>query len=91
MLLEGLETIGLPCFEPRGAFYVFPQVTQDCKMTSEEFCNRLLNENSLAIVPGTAFGECGEGFARLSYAYSVRHIAVALERLEDFVKKLGHN
>ena len=88
MLLEGLETIGLPCFEPRGAFYVFPQVTQDCKMTSEEFCSRLLNENSLAIVPGTAFGECGEGFARLSYAYSVRHIAGALERLEDFVKKI---
>lgn len=88
MLLEGLETIGLPCFEPRGAFYVFPQVTQDCKMTSEEFCNRLLNENSLAIVPGTAFGECGEGFARLSYAYSVKHIAGAIERLEDFVKKI---
>lgn len=88
MLLEGLETIGLPCFEPRGAFYVFPQVTQDCKMTSEEFCNRLLNENLLAIVPGTAFGECGEGFARLSYAYSVKHIAGALERLEDFVKKI---
>ena len=88
MLLEGLETIGLPCFEPRGAFYVFPQVTQGCKMTSEEFCNRLLNENSLAIVPGTAFGECGEGFARLSYAYSVKHIAGALERLEDFVKKI---
>lgn len=88
MLLEGLETIGLPCFEPRGAFYVFPQVTQDCKMTSEEFCSRLLNENSLAIVPGTAFGECGEGFARLSYAYSVKHIAGALERLEDFVKKI---
>ena len=88
MLLEGLETIGLPCFEPRGAFYVFPQVTQDCKMTSEEFCNRLLNENSLAIVPGTAFGDCGEGFARLSYAYSVKHIAGALERLEDFVKKI---
>ena len=88
MLLEGLETIGLPCFEPRGTFYVFPQVTQDCKMTSEEFCNRLLNENSLAIVPGTAFGECGEGFARLSYAYSVKHIAGALERLEDFVKKI---
>ena len=87
MLLEGLETIGLPCFEPRGAFYVFPQVTQGGKMTSEEFCNRLLNENSLAIVPGTAFGECGEGFARLSYAYSVKHIAGALERLEDFVKK----
>ncbi len=91
MLLEGLETIGLPCFEPRGAFYVFPQVTQDCKMTSEEFCSRLLNENSLAIVPGTAFGECGEGFARLSYAYSVKHIAGALERLEDFVKKLKNN
>ena len=88
MLLEGLETIGLPCFEPRGAFYVFPQVTQDCKMTSEEFCSRLLNENLLAIVPGTAFGECGEGFARLSYAYSVKHIAGALERLEDFVKKI---
>ena len=88
MLLEGLETIGLPCFEPHGAFYVFPQVTQGCKMTSEEFCSRLLNENSLAIVPGTAFGECGEGFARLSYAYSVKHIAGALERLEDFVKKI---
>lgn len=88
MLLEGLETIGLPCFEPRGAFYVFPQVTQGGKMTSEEFCNRLLNENSLAIVPGTAFGDCGEGFARLSYAYSVKHIAGALERLEDFVKKI---
>lgn len=91
MLLEGLETIGLPCFEPRGAFYVFPQVTQGCKLTSEEFCGRLLNENSLAIVPGTAFGDCGEGFARLSYAYSVRHIAGALERLEDFVKKLRNN
>ena len=88
MLLEGLETIGLPCFEPRGAFYVFPQVTEGCKMTSEEFCSRLLNENLLAIVPGTAFGECGEGFARLSYAYSVKHIAGALERLEDFVKKI---
>ncbi|MBQ2774486.1 MAG: aminotransferase class I/II-fold pyridoxal phosphate-dependent enzyme [Clostridia bacterium] len=88
MLLEGLETIGMPCFEPKGAFYVFPQIACSDKMTSEEFCNRLLYENSLAIVPGTAFGDCGEGFARISYAYSVKHISSALERLEDFVKKI---
>lgn len=83
----GLSAIGLDSFEPEGAFYIFPEIGK-YGLSSDEFCNRLLYEKRCAIVPGTAFGEGGEGFARLSYAYSVRHIDKALERMEDFLKTL---
>lgn len=86
MLLDGLRDMGLSCFEPKGAFYVYPRITDATGLTSDEFCNKLLYEGKLAIVPGTAFGDCGEGFARLSYAYSVKHIEQALDRLESFLK-----
>ena len=86
-LVDGLRKLGIPCFEPEGAFYVFPNVGV-FGMTSEEFCERLLYEGGVAIVPGNAFGECGEGFARISYAYSLQHITEALERIEKFIKTL---
>ncbi len=86
-LVDGLRKIGIPCFEPEGAFYVFPNVGV-FGMSSEAFCERLLYEGKVAIVPGNAFGDCGEGFARISYAYSLKHIAEALERIEAFVKTL---
>ncbi len=86
-MLEGLRKIGIECFEPEGAFYLYPYIAP-FGLSSEEFAERLLNEHSCAIVPGTAFGECGEGFARISYAYSVKHLGQALERMEAFVKKL---
>ena len=86
-MLEGLRRIGIECFEPEGAFYLYPYIAP-FGLSSEEFAERLLNEHSCAIVPGTAFGECGEGFARISYAYSVKHLGQALERMEAFVKKL---
>ncbi len=86
-ILEGLRKIGIDCFEPEGAFYIFPDIRK-FGLTSDEFCQRLLYEHKCAIVPGTAFGESGEGFARISYAYSVEHITKALERMEEFVKVL---
>ena len=86
-LVDGLRELGIPCFEPEGAFYVFPNVGV-FGMSSEEFCERLLYEGKVAIVPGTAFGDCGEGFARISYAYSLQHITEALERIKAFVEKL---
>ena len=86
-ILEGLRKIGIECFEPEGAFYIFPNIGK-FGLSSEEFCERLLYEHKCAIVPGTAFGESGEGFARLSYAYSVRHIEQAMDRLAEFVKTL---
>jgi aminotransferase len=85
-IVNGLRSIGLDCFEPEGAFYVFPSIGC-CGMTSEEFCQNLLDEENVAIVPGTAFGSCGDGFARISYAYSVKHITDALDRMERFVKR----
>ncbi len=84
-IISGLRSIGIDCFEAKGAFYVFPKIS-DFGMNSDEFCERLLDEGGVAIVPGTAFGACGEGFARISYAYSVGHIAEALERIETFIK-----
>ena len=87
LIVQGLRAIGLECFEPEGAFYVFPNIGK-FGLTSEEFCERLLYEYKVAIVPGTAFGECGEGFARISYAYSVKHILEALEHIADFVEVL---
>ncbi len=86
-IVGGLRGIGIDCFDPEGAFYVYPNIS-GYGMTSEQFCERLLNETGVAIVPGSAFGDCGEGFTRISYAYSVEHIAKALDRLEKFVKNL---
>ncbi len=86
-LIDGLRKMGIPCFEPEGAFYVFPRIGV-FGLNSETFCERLLYEGKVAIVPGTAFGDCGEGFARISYAYSLKHIAQALERIRAFVEKL---
>ncbi|MBR2987837.1 MAG: aminotransferase class I/II-fold pyridoxal phosphate-dependent enzyme [Clostridia bacterium] len=86
-ILKGLEEIGLECFAPEGAFYVFPKIA-GFGLSSEEFCEKLLYDYRVAIVPGTAFGECGEGFARISYAYSVPHITKALEGIGKFVKDL---
>ena len=86
-IVEELNRIGLPCFEPKGAFYVFPYIG-GFGMSSEQFCERLLNEGKVAIVPGTAFGKGGEGYARISYAYSVKHITEAIERIERFVSEL---
>lgn len=87
LLLKGLKDIGIDCFEPEGAFYVFPNIGK-FGMKSEDFCEKLLYSEKCAIVPGTAFGDSGEGFARISYAYSVEHITEALERLETFIKKI---
>lgn len=85
-IVDGLREMGLSCFEPLGAFYVFPSI-QCTGMTSEEFCERLLMEQKVAVVPGTAFGKCGEGFIRCSYAYSIEQISEALKRMSIFVKK----
>lgn len=84
-IVKGLERIGIECFEPEGAFYVYPNIGS-FGLSSEEFCEKLLYEYNCAIVPGTAFGKTGEGFARISYAYSIKHIDSALERIEAFVK-----
>ena len=86
-ILEGLRKIGIECFEPEGAFYIYPNIAP-FGLSSDEFCERLLYEQRCAIVPGTAFGESGEGFARISYAYSVKHLSEALEKIEAFVKRL---
>lgn len=86
MLVEELNGMGLHCFEPKGAFYAFPSI-QATGMSSEQFCEELLKDQKVAVVPGNAFGESGEGFVRISYAYSVSAISRALEKIENFVKK----
>lgn len=86
-LMHAFKEMGLKCFEPFGAFYVFPCI-KEFGMTSEEFATRLLEEERVAVVPGTAFGACGEGFLRISYAYSLDDLKVALGRLERFIKRL---
>lgn len=86
-LIHAFEEMGLPCFEPKGAFYVFPSI-QKFGLTSDEFAERLLREERLAVVPGTAFGNSGEGFLRISYAYSLEDLKKALDRLRHFIKKL---
>jgi aminotransferase len=88
VITDGFRKMGLPCFEPRGAFYAFPDI-RGTGMTSEEFCTRLLYEQNVAVVPGDAFGASGEGFIRCSYAYSVQKITAALEKIEKFVNGLG--
>ncbi len=85
-IVDGFREMGLSCFEPLGAFYVFPCI-KSTGMTSEEFCNRLLEEEHVAVVPGNAFGESGEGFVRCSYAYSIDNIQEALRRIKKFVEK----
>lgn len=86
VILKGVRDMGLDCFEPLGAFYIFPSI-KETGMTSEEFCERLLMEEKVAVVPGNAFGESGEGFIRCSYAYSIENINRALERIGNFVTK----
>ncbi|MBR5657923.1 MAG: aminotransferase class I/II-fold pyridoxal phosphate-dependent enzyme [Lachnospiraceae bacterium] len=86
-VLSRLHEMGLQCFEPYGAFYAFPSVAR-FGLTSDEFATRFLKEEKVAIVPGTAFGDCGEGFLRLSYAYSIENLKEALGRLERFVQRL---
>lgn len=87
-LVKALNEMGMPCFEPFGAFYVFPNISR-FGMTSEEFATRLLKEQRIAVVPGTAFGDCGEGFLRISYAYSIEDLKKALERIEKFIVSLS--
>lgn len=86
-LLHRLREMGIECFEPYGAFYMFPNIKQ-FGMTSEEFAKQLLEKEKVAVVPGTAFGESGEGFLRISYAYSLEDLKAALERIENFVRTL---
>lgn len=86
-VLNRLNEIGIPCFEPKGAFYVFPDIRK-FGLSSEEFCLRLLKEEKVVVVPGNAFGESGEGFVRISYAYSLADLKNALARVEKFVNKL---
>ena len=87
-LVRGLREAGLECYEPRGAFYVFPCI-RSTGLSSEEFCERLLCEFDVAIIPGNAFGACGEGYARISYAYSISHLETAMNRIEKFLRSLG--
>lgn len=86
-LVKALRDMGFDCYEPQGAFYVFPNISR-FGMTSDEFALKLLEEEKVAVVPGTAFGDCGEGFLRISYAYSLKDLKRALERIERFVKRL---
>lgn len=86
-LVKALNDIGLECFEPKGAFYVFPSI-KSTGLSSEEFCERLLYEHNVAVVPGNAFGECGEGYIRISYAYSLKHLMTAVDRMREFVEQL---
>ena len=85
LIVDGFRKLGMPCFEPEGAFYCFPSVAIT-GLTSEEFCRRLLQEKHVAVVPGTAFGDCGEGFIRVSYCYSVKHIREAFKRIGEFLE-----
>lgn len=87
LVVKWLNRMGLPCFNPEGAFYAFPSI-QSTGLTSLEFCERLLHAKQVAIVPGDAFGDCGKGFVRVSYSYSVSHLSEGLERIEQFLKEL---
>ena len=79
--------MGLECFEPYGAFYVFPCI-KEFGMTSDEFATRFLEQEKVAVVPGTAFGACGEGYLRISYAYSLENLKIAMEKLKHFIDNL---
>ena len=84
IITDGFNKMGLSCFDPKGAFYIFPCI-KSTGLSSVEFCEKLLEEQKVAVVPGNAFGECGEGFVRVSYAYSVQQITTAMERIKAFV------
>lgn len=86
-VIKRLHAMGIECFVPEGAFYVFPRI-DNFGMSSEAFCQKLLDEKRVAIVPGSAFGEGSEGFARISYAYSIEHLTAALDRMEEFLREL---
>ena len=86
-LMDAFKKIGLPCFEPYGAFYVFPDISE-FGMSSEDFCTALLMEENVAVVPGSAFGSCGDKHVRISYAYSLDELREAIKRIGRFVKKL---
>lgn len=88
LIVDGLNEMGLKCFEPEGAFYVFPSV-KSTGLTSMEFCEKLIYSKHVAVVPGDAFGVSGEGFIRISYSYSIKHITEALERIKEFLKELN--
>lgn len=88
LIVDGFNRMGLPCFEPEGAFYVFPCI-KSTGLTSQEFCQRLIYEKQVAVIPGDAFGNCGEGFIRVSYAYSINHITTALSRIKEFIDELN--
>ena len=85
-LVKAFNDIGMDCYEPQGAFYVFPCI-KNFGMTSDEFALKLLEEEKVAVVPGTAFGDCGEGYLRVSYAYSLKNLQRAMERIERFAKR----
>ncbi|MBP1543074.1 MAG: aminotransferase class I/II-fold pyridoxal phosphate-dependent enzyme [Oscillospiraceae bacterium] len=87
LVVKGFNDMGLDCFEPEGAFYVFPCI-KSTGMSSAEFCERLIYDKKVAVVPGSAFGASGEGFVRVSYAYSVQHLTTALGRIKDFLKEI---
>lgn len=87
LLVKGFNDMGLDCFEPQGAFYVFPCI-KSTGMTSAEFCERLIYDKKVAVVPGDAFGKSGEGFVRVSYAYSVQHLTTALGRIREFLEEI---
>ena len=87
IIYNKLNEMGIESFEPKGAFYIFPKISQ-FGLSSEEFCSELLRRYHVAIVPGEAFGKCGEGFARISYAYSINHILEGLERMEKFINEI---
>ncbi|MDE5859168.1 MAG: aminotransferase class I/II-fold pyridoxal phosphate-dependent enzyme, partial [Oscillospiraceae bacterium] len=86
-LVNALNEIGLTCFDPKGAFYVFPSI-KSTGLTSQKFCEELLYKHNVAVVPGDAFGECGEGYIRISYAYSLKHLMEAVERISEFIYEL---
>ncbi len=86
-LVNAFNELGLDCFTPEGAFYVFPSI-QSTGMTSDEFCDKLLHSKRVAVIPGTAFGDCGEGYIRVSYAYSLRHLMEAISRIREFLDEL---
>ena len=88
LVVKSFNDMGLSCFEPRGAFYAFPCI-KSSGMTSEEFCTKLLEQKHVAIIPGNAFGASGEGYARVSYAYSVEHLMEALRRIREFLSENG--
>lgn len=87
LVVDSFNSMGLSCFEPLGAFYVFPCI-KSTGLTSEEFCTQLIMKKQVAVIPGTAFGACGEGFVRVSYSYSLKHLKIALERIREFLEDL---